>query len=662
MAMLLSVIFMEHATTALAAQGDTIRVSVHTDGSEANSWSEFAAISADGRYVAFTSFASNLVDNDNTAFDVFVHDTQSSATTRVSVDSEGNEANGSSSLPAISAGGGFIAFHSDASNLVDNDNNGSIDVFVHDTHTGDTTRVSVDTAGTEGNGTSALPSISADGRFVAFHSFADNLVENDNNAQADVFLHDTLTGTTTRVSVHSDGTEGNFMSLFPSISANGMSVAFESLANTLVDNDNNLRQDVFVHDTQTGVTTRVSVDSAGIEGNDTSYSASASADGRFVAFSSDATNLITDDNTDNRDIFVHDRETGATSRASIRGDDIEVLNDSFGPSISGDGRFVAFHSQGLFIDDDNNEQTDVFVHDTQTANTSRISVRSDGTEALGGSSDFAAISSDGRFVAFESEAVNLVDNDTNGWGDVFVHQFGVDHPPPSTTSTTTSTTSSTPPDPSTTTPDSTTTTPSSTTTTRTTTTPATTTTTRPPLATFDWFRDDNGHLFEKDINSIATTGITRGCNPPDNDRYCPDRTLTRAEAAAFVARALGLPKATTDWFTDDNGLTLEPEINRLAEAGVTRGCNPPANDQYCPGRTLTRAEAAAFLARALNLPAAVIDWFTDDDGLTLEPEINRLAEEGITRGCNPPVNTMYCPNDNLTRGQGAAFLNRALLK
>jgi len=662
MAMLLSVIFMEHATTALAAQGDTIRVSVHTDGSEANSWSEFAAISADGRYVAFTSFASNLVDNDNTAFDVFVHDTQSSATTRISVDSEGNEANGSSSLPAISAGGGFIAFHSDASNLVDNDNNGSIDVFVHDTHTGDTTRVSVDTAGTEGNGTSALPSISADGRFVAFHSFADNLVENDNNAQADVFLHDTLTGTTTRVSVHSDGTEGNFMSLFPSISANGMSVAFESLANTLVDNDNNLRQDVFVHDTQTGVTTRVSVDSAGIEGNDTSYSASASADGRFVAFSSDATNLITDDNTDNRDIFVHDRETGATSRASIRGDDIEVLNDSFGPSISGDGRFVAFHSQGLFIDDDNNEQTDVFVHDTQTANTSRISVRSDGTEALGGSSDFAAISSDGRFVAFESEAVNLVDNDTNGWGDVFVHQFGVDHPPPSTTSTTTSTTSSTPPDPSTTTPDSTTTTPSSTTTTRTTTTPATTTTTRPPLATFDWFRDDNGHLFEKDINSIATTGITRGCNPPDNDRYCPDRTLTRAEAAAFVARALGLPKATTDWFTDDNGLTLEPEINRLAEAGVTRGCNPPANDQYCPGRTLTRAEAAAFLARALNLPAAVIDWFTDDDGLTLEPEINRLAEEGITRGCNPPVNTMYCPNDNLTRGQGAAFLNRALLK
>ena len=644
MAMLLSVIFMEHATTALAAQGDTIRVSVHTDGSEGNSWSEFAAISADGRYVAFTSFASNLVDNDNTAFDVFVHDTQSSATTRISVDSEGNEANGSSLRPAISAGGGFIAFHSDASNLVDNDNNGSIDVFVHDTHTGDTTRVSVDTAGTEGNGTSALPSISADGRFVAFHSFADNLVENDNNAQADVFLHDTLTGTTTRVSVHSDGTEGNFMSLFPSISADGMSVAFESLANTLVDNDNNLRQDVFVHDTQTGVTTRVSVDSAGIEGNDTSYSASASADGRFVAFSSDATNLITDDNTDNRDIFVHDRETGATSRASIRGDGIEVGNDSFDPSISGDGRLVAFHSQGLFTDDDNNEQTDVFVHDTQTANTSRISVRSDGTEALGGRSDFAAISSDGRFVAFESEAVNLVDNDTNGWGDVFVHQFGADHPTLSTTSTTTSTTSSTPPDPSTTSPDS------------------TTTTTRPPLATFDWFRDDNGHLFENDINSIATTGITRGCNPPDNDRYCPDRTLTRAEAAAFVARALGLPKATTDWFTDDNGLTLEPEINRLAEAGVTRGCNPPANDQYCPGRTLTRAEAAAFLARALNLPAAVIDWFTDDDGLTLEPEINRLAEEGITRGCNPPVNTMYCPNDNLTRGQGAAFLNRALLK
>lgn len=174
------------------------------------------------------------------------------------------------------------------------------------------------------------------------------------------------------------------------------------------------------------------------------------------------------------------------------------------------------------------------------------------------------------------------------------------------------------------------------------------------------FFDDDSSVHQNGIEYIASEGITVGCNPPYNDMFCPRDTLTRAQAATFIARAIDLPVSNTDFFTDDDGHVLEGAINRVAQSGITQGCNPPSNDRFCPERGMTRAEFATFLVRALNLPATDVDFFTDDDGHILEGAINRLAEAGITQGCNPPSNDHFCPSDRLTRAEVATFFKRAL--
>ena len=153
------------------------------------------------------------------------------------------------------------------------------------------------------------------------------------------------------------------------------------------------------------------------------------------------------------------------------------------------------------------------------------------------------------------------------------------------------------------------------------------------------FTDDNQSTHQNGIEAVAAAGITTGCNPPTNNHFCPTRAVTRAEAATFLARALSLPDDGKDYFTDDNGHVLEGGINKLAAAGITSGCNPPANSRFCPDRTLTRAEFAAFVARGLSTSHHLDqDFFVDDNGHVLENSINRIAEAGITVGCNPPTN------------------------
>jgi uncharacterized repeat protein (TIGR01451 family) len=173
------------------------------------------------------------------------------------------------------------------------------------------------------------------------------------------------------------------------------------------------------------------------------------------------------------------------------------------------------------------------------------------------------------------------------------------------------------------------------------------------------FTDDDFSIFEKDIEWLSGMGITKGCNPPVNDHYCPNDTLTRGELAAMINRAFNLPAATDDYFTDDDDSIFEDAINRLAEAGITKGCDV-AGTMFCPDAEVTRGEIAAFFDRAMTLPATSTDYFTDDDDSIFEGNINRLAEAGITKGCNPPANDNYCPNDFVTRGQIAAFFHRAL--
>lgn len=432
------------SVAAQATTGITNRVSVG-GGAQGNGKSDAPSISADGRFVAYESEAGNLVPNDtNQVADIFVHDRQTGQTSRVSVGSKGEQGSRRSYAPSISADGRFVAFTSEADNLVPNDNNGScivcgIDVFVHDRQTGQTSRVSVDSNGVQGNSESKNPSISADGRYVAFSSWADNLVPDDTNKWADIFVHDRQTRQTSRVSLGPNGVQAKDESTHPSISADGRFVAFESWARNLVRDDTNDWMDVFVHDRQTGQTSRVSVSSYGAEGNDMSFTPSISADGRYVAFASEADNLIPDDTNIVMDVFVHDLQTKKTFRVSVDGDGGQVYDWSGGPSISPDGRYVAFESWAeRLVPGDSNQRGDIFVRDWQGGKTTRASIKTGGGQG-NERSNAAAISADGRYVAFESAATNLVPNDTNRVSDTFVHARDEIVPPPTMTPPPTST-------------------------------------------------------------------------------------------------------------------------------------------------------------------------------------------------------------------------------
>ena len=403
----------------------TERVSVDSSGVEGNSYSKDCSISADGRFVAFVSPSDNLVAGDTNGWqDIFVHDRHTGVTERVSVDSNGVEADRFSFDPSLSADGRFVCFRSAARNLVSGATNNMDDIFVHDRLTGATERVSVDSSGAQANNGSTQAAISANGRYVAIESYASNLVAGDTNGTFDIFVHDRQTGAITRVSVDSSGVEGNGSSNIASISADGRFVAFESVAASLVANDTNYFSDVFVHDRLTGVTERVSLDSTGAEGNGGSQKAAISADGRCVAFDTWASNFTPGDNNYQQDIFVHDRLTGVTEHCSVTTGGVHGDRGSRVPQISADGRIVTFESfaDNLVINDTNGF-LDIFVRDRELGTTERASVDSGGGES-DWESLYPSISANGRHVTFESTASNLVPGDTNGYGDIFVRDRG----------------------------------------------------------------------------------------------------------------------------------------------------------------------------------------------------------------------------------------------
>jgi Tol biopolymer transport system component len=420
------------APTAQAAF--TERVSVSSAGAEANaSGSQGERISADGRYIVFTSDASNLVAGDtNSAWDIFVRDRESGETRRVSVSSSGAQANGNTYAAAITGDGRYVAFSSDASNLVAGDTNGTEDVFVYDRQSGETRRLSVSSSGAQANGPSGYGvAISDDGRYVSFSSSATSLVADDTNGKQDVFVHDLQSGVTRRVSVSSAGAEGKGNSYSADVSADGRYVCFSSTASNLVAGDTNNATDIFVYDVQSGETRRVSVSSTGTEADRASREGpSISADGRYVAFTSAARNLIADDTNTNTDIFVHDLQSGETQRVSVKSSGAPITSDSGIPAISADGRYVSFISYASsLVAGDTNALQDVFVHDRQSGETRRVSVSITGAQADGDSIS-GAISADGRYVTFRSGAPNLVPGDNNGTFDVFVHDLA-DSPLPS---------------------------------------------------------------------------------------------------------------------------------------------------------------------------------------------------------------------------------------
>ncbi len=416
----------------------TERISLASDGSQGNGPSggdsyRDVAISADGRFVVFGSSASNLVAGDtNGVRDIFVRDRVAGTTTRVSVTTDGTEADDFSQTPVISADGRYVAFASYASNLVTGSFNSNADIFVHDCFTGVTTRESISSGGAQGNSYSLHPALSADGRYLAFTSWASNLVTGDTNGRKDTFLRDRLTGVTTRVSVATDGTQGNLDSWDgPAISANGQFVALRSDATNLVPGDTNGRSDIFVHDCQTGVTSRVSVATDGTQANDYSALPALSGDGRLVVFGSTATNLDSGDTNEEADVFVHDTATGLTTRVSVATDGTQGNLGSGEPILTPDGRLVAFSSSASnLVADDTNESGDVFLHDLVTGTTTRESVASGGEQGDGGSTH-AALTPDARYLVFDSGSTNLVPGDTNQCWDVYVRDRGTPVAPPS---------------------------------------------------------------------------------------------------------------------------------------------------------------------------------------------------------------------------------------
>ena len=405
-----------YCTPALLSQ-TTTRVTVSNGGAQGDATSGDPVITSDARYVFFYSSATNLVAGDtNLVRDVFVRDLQTSSTQRVSVSSGGAEGNGLSSGPAISPDGRYVAFYSDATNLVAGDTNLVRDAFLRDRQTGTTTRVSVSTGGVQGDALSSEPVVSADGRFVAFYSSATNLVPGDNNLVRDVFVRDLQTNTTARVSVSTGGAEGNALSSGPKISADGRYVAFYSDASNLVPGDTNLMRDVFVRDMQLNTTTRISVSSTGDEGSDSSSGPAVSSDGRYIAFYSDASNLVSGDTNLFRDTFVRDTQTNTTTRVSVSSAGAQSNDLSSDPAISATGRYVVFYSDATnLVSGDTNLFRDVFVRDRQVNKTRRLSVSTSGTQGneLSSLGEGLVITPDGRFVVFYSDASNLVGGDSN---------------------------------------------------------------------------------------------------------------------------------------------------------------------------------------------------------------------------------------------------------
>jgi Tol biopolymer transport system component len=351
------------------------------------------------------------------------------ATVRVSVATGGAQGSGASDRPDLDAAGRYLVFTSAAEDLVANDGNGHVDVFLRDLALGVTELVSVNRAGVAGDGPCLWPAISEDGRRVSFTSLASDLVEGDQPATSDTFVRDLVLGVTERVNVSSQGVPADGGGRGSALSSDGRFVAFVSVGGNLVAGDGNGAEDVFVRDRLLGTTERVSVSSTGVEGDGDSGGPWISGDGRWVSFGSEAGNQVPGDTNRMRDVFVHDRASGSTTRVSVddqgvEGDGISGFNHLTGyftTFLSPDARWVVFHSYAEnLVPGDSNGVPDVFVHDRARGTTERVSVASDGAQS-DGRSYFPVLFGDGRWVSFKSAGSTLAAGDDNGVEDVFVH-------------------------------------------------------------------------------------------------------------------------------------------------------------------------------------------------------------------------------------------------
>lgn len=402
-----------------------VLASTSYDGSGWNGESRYSSVSKDGKYIAFWSQASNLVTNDtNGVADIFVRDVANNSTTRVSVASDGTQANRPSANPKISSDGRYVVFESTAFNLISSDvNNDTSDIFIHDRQTGVTELVSKNTSGAQANsnGHSYEPDISRDGRYVVFSSAANNF---DPNAYfingSKIYVRDRKLNTTTLISKADDGTiqTSGHSSQGPTISCDGAHVAFTTSASNLTANDTNGYSDVLLVD-RVGGHKVYNVTEGG--NAPTSNRPSVSCDGSTIIFASTASNLISDDTNGVSDIFTYNVTTGTKERVSVNSSGSQASGMSDNPSISSNGKCVAFASHATELAGGNNNIKEVFIRNLLTGTTELVSRRT--TQVSVYESDRPEISDNGKYISYDS-ADALQASDSDGTWDIYRSETG----------------------------------------------------------------------------------------------------------------------------------------------------------------------------------------------------------------------------------------------
>ena len=588
-----------------AAGNLTERVSVGSGGEEGNNHSWIGGISADGRYIVFRSAASNLVPEDGTGeADVFVRDRLTGATELVSVNDAGEQGNAYSVGGSISADGRYVVFVSYATNFLDVDANGyGPDLFVRDRIAGVTELVGVSGTGKQPNGDLGDYAISADGRYVAFESEATNLVPGATSGIRPIYLRDRLEGTTELVSVSLTAGEADYCCFAPSISADGRCVAFYTAALNLVPGETGPELcDIFVRDRQSATTEKVSVNSLGEPANRGSLCTAITPDGRYVAFKSYATNLAPGVVAEGcREVFVRDRVAGTTEIASVNNSGVQSMGEAISVSISADARYVAFASDGYNLGASFSEWQ-VFVHDRSAGITGCASLSSDGARADWGAE--ARLSADGRYVAFESGAENLVADDTNGFQDVFVRDLLGRFP---------------------------------------------------DVPTFHW-----AYYY---VEACAAAGVVAGYW---DDTYRPNNTVTRDQMAVFISRAMAGSDALVPTGPATPAFPDVPTSHwafRHVEYCYDQGVVSGYWDGYHPDEVVNRAQMAVFVARAMAGGEANVPDDPDQTAFFTDvPEthwackyVEYCHDQGVVSGYWDG----YHPDESVTRAQMAVYVQRA---
>ena len=548
-----------------------------------------SAVSEDGRYVMFISNATNLAPGDTGADnDVFVRDRTNGTTERVSVSSTGAQANSQVSRADMSGDGRYVIFLSDDDTLVPGDDHPGQDIFIRDRQAGTTQFALPGIGGTAdfGFGTDRI-AISGNGRYIAFHTYG-ALSKEDTVGVRDIYVYDRDTGAIDFITDNDSASRGH--SFNPSISDDGRYVAYHSMADDLVIGDTNEHMDVFVFDRQTRLVERVSLTNSGGEPNNDSLEASISNDGRYVSYTSEASNLAPQDTDANQDIYVYDRETHFTQLVSVRSDETRPTPNSEGSAsrdsrISGNGRYVTFQSDLPLDTADTNILTDIYVRDLATGATEWIS-------RSGGGYNYApAINNSGQYIAFASTSDRMVSNDSNDKTDIFLAD-------------------------------------------------------RTPTCEINFSDVAAGSTFYPYIRCLACAGVLGGYG---DNTFRPGENVTRGQLSKIVANAANFNEPVSGQsFTDvPPGSTFYPYIERMAKRGFIGGY---PNGTFLPGAFATRGQIAKIVSNA----AGYNDTPTGQSFSDVPPDspfylfVERVAARGAVGGYSDGT---FRPGINTTRGQ-----------